>query len=47
MATDPFEPPPRIVGRVDENGNIIITQEEWQKLMDWLWRLVKHIASIT
>lgn len=45
--TDRFEPPPQVPARVDENGNVVMTQQDWQRLRDWLERLVQHIARIT
>ena len=47
MATTPFETPPRIPNRVDEDGYIKLTAKEYEELIRWLERLVKHIASIT
>ena len=47
MATTPFEPPPRIPERLNERGMVELTPREYQELIQWLERLVKHIASIT
>jgi hypothetical protein len=47
MPTTPFEPPPRINVESDENGYVKIKSEEFEKFMQWVWRFVKHVASIT
>ena len=47
MATTPFEPPPRVPFRQNERGMVELTPQEYQELIQWLERLVEHIASIT
>lgn len=47
MATTPFEPPPTPPMREDENGNVIMTKKDWEALLNWLERFIKHVASIT
>lgn len=45
MAGPRFEPPPQVGRQTDDQGQVILTQEEWSEILSYLDRLVKFISD--
>ncbi len=43
MAGPLYVSPPR-VGKTDENGNVVLTREEWDQLLRWLEEFTQFLA---